>query len=350
MSWPRRYCGWQISRFGGIFRSRKLVVLLLVDLLLLAGLTPLTDGFIGSVILIGGLLLALPWMAWERAGKSWAVIYGLVILLGLAAAWRIDLNRDVFETIPWLSRASGMLAFLFILIEVLVVFKLLEWALLPEASPGWPRYALAGLLAVLLLGLAGWQIATAAAWDVATDGLGGIATLQLAGLAGIAAAILVAWRQPASRRTPAAKPAAKPAFLLALALPLYLLAWMNFGTFGFDGPWGRVPIARTERRAGSIDQAIQRFHDQNHHYPSSLEELTPRYLLILPAPFIIPGQDWCYQGGADFYRLGYVYREYFSAPAEVRIIASQGQPPDPAWPCEEEAARYPGPPGFYGEQ
>jgi hypothetical protein len=125
-------------------------------------------------------------------------------------------------------------------------------------------------------------------------------------------------------------------------------AWMSFGTFGLDGPWGRVPIARTERRADSIDQAIRRYHIKNGSYPTVLEELTPNYLLILPTPFIIPGQNWCYQGDMDYYRLGYVYREYFSTPAEVRIFASEGTPPDSSWPCEQEAAFYPGLPGFFG--
>jgi hypothetical protein len=36
----------------------------------------------------------------------------------------------------------------------------------------------------------------------------------------------------------------------------------------------------------------------------------------------------------------------FSLPASVRIHAAQGQPPDPAWECDQEAARYQDIPGF----
>jgi hypothetical protein len=328
------------ARLGGLFRSRGLLALLLADLILLAVLEPLTDGFFGLLVPIGGLLLALTWKTWELLGRAWIAVYLLILVLGLAAGWRLDLNRDVFAAIPWLAGASGMLAYLFVVIEILAVFRLLHGALADESYPNGRRLLQAGLLALPILGMAGWQTATAAAWDVATDGLGGIMMVMIAGVTGIAAAVLTAWAQPVSRRS--------LPFILALVLPLYMSAWMSFGTFGLDGPWGRVPIARTERRADSIDRAIRRFYLEKGSYPVALDELTPRYLLILPTPFIIPGQDWCYQGGADYYRLGYVYREYFSTPAEVRVFASQGPSPDPSWPCEQEAARYPGPPGFLG--
>ena len=323
------------TRLADVLHSVKLLTALLADLILLAALIPLTDPFIGGIVLIGGLLMVLTWLAWDRLGRAWGGTYLLVILLGLFSGWRIDSARDLFPAIPWLARASGLLAYLFIMLEVLALFRLLEWGLQAEHQPNWPRLAQALLLSLPILALAGWQIATAAAWDVATDGLGGIAILQLTGIAGIAAAILEAWRQPANRRT--------PFFVLGLVLPLYMLAWMNFGTFGLDGSWGSVPLARTERRAASIDRAIQRFRARNDSYPASLNELTPGYLLYLPNPFIIPGQDWCYQGGADYYRLGFVTRKFFSAPASVQVFASSGQPPNPDWPCETEAARYPAP-------
>ena len=327
------------SRLADIFHNKTLLAGLLADLVLLVILIPLTDPFSGAIVMIGGLLLALTWLIWERIGRAWGAIYLLVILLGVFSGWRIDANRDLTTSIAWLGRTSSLLAYLFIMLEMVILFKLLEWALRTEIQPNWRRLAQAALLALPVLGLAGWQIATAAAWDVATDGLGGLFILEMTGVAGIAAATLSAWRQPVQRRT--------PFFILGLVLPLYILAWMNFGTFGLDGPWGSVPHARTERRAASIERAIQRFRARNDSYPASLNELTPGYLLYLPNPFIIPGQDWCYQGGPDYYRLGFVTRKFFSAPASVQVFASSGQPSNPDWPCETEAARYPAPPGFY---
>jgi hypothetical protein len=35
---------------------------------------------------------------------------------------------------------------------------------------------------------------------------------------------------------------------------------------------------------------------------------------------IINGQDWCYEGGDDHYRLGYVDREHWSSPYLVRQV------------------------------
>lgn len=330
------------SHLADVRQSKVLAGLLVVDLVLLAALFPLTDLFIGSLVLIGGAMLTLAWAAWDQLGRAWGLVYLLVVLLGLYSGWRIDASRDLFPAIPWLDHLSSQLAYLVIILEALVLFRLMDWAMRSEKIMDGRKWALAALLAVPVLGLAGWQIATAAAWDVATDGLGGIVILQLTGAGGIAAAILTAWRQPPNRRV--------PVFILGLVLPLYMMAWMSFGTYGLDGPWGRVPLARTERRAASVNRAIQRYYASNHSYPTSLQELTPAYLLFLPTPFIIPGQDWCYQGGANFYRLGYVTRDFFSAPASVRVFAAFGQSPDPSWPCEDEAARYPAPPGFYGNQ
>jgi hypothetical protein len=58
---------------------------------------------------------------------------------------------------------------------------------------------------------------------------------------------------------------------------------------------------------------------------------------------IIPGLGWCYEGGEDFYRLGYVYREYFSSPASAHVYVAMGETPDSGWDCEREAAKYPSP-------
>ncbi len=46
------------TRFQDVGRSRKLLALLLASLIVLGALIPLTDLFIGGIVLIGGLLLA----------------------------------------------------------------------------------------------------------------------------------------------------------------------------------------------------------------------------------------------------------------------------------------------------
>jgi hypothetical protein len=96
----------------------------------------------------------------------------------------------------------------------------------------------------------------------------------------------------------------------------------------------------TEERAERVTQAIESYYAQEGHYPQDLGQLTPWYVLSLPGPVIIYGQDWCYDGGDDYYRLGYVYREHWSDPRLIgRIYRTKGDVPDLHGMCEEEVTR-----------
>jgi hypothetical protein len=102
----------------------------------------------------------------------------------------------------------------------------------------------------------------------------------------------------------------------------------------------------TEERAGRASQAIETYYAREGSYPQDLRELIPWYVLSLPGPVIIYGQDWCYDGGDDYYRLGYVYREHWSDPRLTgRIYKTIGETPDLHRICDEEIAalrkRYP---------
>ena len=102
----------------------------------------------------------------------------------------------------------------------------------------------------------------------------------------------------------------------------------------------------TEERAGQVSRAIERYHDREGRYPQELQPLIPWHALSLPGPVIIYGQEWCYDGGDDYYRLGYVYREHWSDPRlSGRIYKTAGDTPDLQPMCEEEVAaiqnRYP---------
>jgi len=108
----------------------------------------------------------------------------------------------------------------------------------------------------------------------------------------------------------------------------------------------------TEERAERVTQAIESYYAREGHYPKDLGQLTPRHALWLPGPVIIYGQDWCYDGGDDHYRLGYVDREHWSDPRLIgRIYKTKGDVPDLHGMCEEEVAaiqkRYPNYPYEY---
>lgn len=94
----------------------------------------------------------------------------------------------------------------------------------------------------------------------------------------------------------------------------------------------------TETRAARVNQAIDNYYARNNRYPDNLRALTPWYLLSLPGPVIIYGQEWCYDGSDNYYRLGYIDREHWSAPHFIgRIYQTKGEVPDLYGMCEGEA-------------
>jgi hypothetical protein len=193
------------------------------------------------------------------------------------------------------------------------------------------------MVATLFL-MIGYQAMLLSMWDVATDGLGWIFLWLTASTIGIGSAMLMTWSMQRKQLW--------VAILFALIVPSMLLEARNIGTYDQNHTWGTTPIITTERRADKIDKAIQRYYERNNEYPQSLSDLVPLYILYIPNPFIIPGQDWCYQGRSNYYRFGYVYRKVFSTPAFVRIHSSVGEWSNASWGCQGEADSIPVPYGF----
>jgi hypothetical protein len=96
----------------------------------------------------------------------------------------------------------------------------------------------------------------------------------------------------------------------------------------------------TEERAAQTSRAIEAFYGREGHYPETLEQLTPWYILSIPEPGIIYGQKWCYDSGTDYYRLGYVYREHWSAPYLIGTLhKAAGDVPDIQPLCREAVTK-----------
>lgn len=105
----------------------------------------------------------------------------------------------------------------------------------------------------------------------------------------------------------------------------------------------------TEERALRIQESIEGYRTKNGSYPMELDDLVPGEIWRIPAPRIMPEQNWCYEAGADYYRLGAVYRDHWSSPyREVRVYASAGNVPDGTWECDEKLADAIAQSGFYG--
>jgi len=176
-------------------------------------------------------------------------------------------------------------------------------------------------LSVLLLARAIYNFYWFMVWDHTGDGLGYI-WLPIPFLAVISSTIMLFMALPEKTK-------------LAALLFLLLIPAMIAITAGTQ----RVDFHQlTETRAARVSKAIDNYYARNNRYPDNLRALTPWYLLSIPGPVIIYGQEWCYDGGEDYYRLGYIDREHWSAPHLIgRIHQTKGEVPDLYGMCEREA-------------
>jgi hypothetical protein len=127
-----------------------------------------------------------------------------------------------------------------------------------------------------------------------------------------------------------------------LAGPAFVCLGTGAAILALIWGWNISAFELTRQRADRVDEAIAQFHQDNGRYPAGLGELTPAYLLSLPQPVVVRHGSWCYQGGEDYYRLGYVSGQftYFEADFQVKIHAQAGAPPPGFWICNQWAAKY----------
>jgi hypothetical protein len=116
-------------------------------------------------------------------------------------------------------------------------------------------------------------------------------------------------------------------FAYLLLIPLLIVAVTFAGSVDFR--------QLTQARAEQVRQAIEAYNAWEGHYPENIQQLFPQYAVSLPGPTIIYGQDWCYQGGNDHYRLGYLDREHWSSPILFgRVYSAVGYSPLKADVCQ----------------
>lgn len=95
----------------------------------------------------------------------------------------------------------------------------------------------------------------------------------------------------------------------------------------------------TATRAERVGTAIESYYAQNGRYPTALNELTPRYLLFIPEPTIIYGQNWCYDSDGSNHRLAYLELAHWSSPTPEIIIHQSAGDLSPLPPtCEDQFA------------
>ena len=196
----------------------------------------------------------------------------------------------------------------------------------PEAQPKHIGRTAAAILAlgVLLLAKVLYNFYWFMIWDATGDGLGYL-WLPVPILAVLFSTILLFIALPEKTKL--------GAFSYFLLIPALIAISAGAQRMDFH--------QLTEERAERVSQAIESYYAQKGHYPNHLRGLTPWYLLAIPGPVIIYGQEWCYDGGDDYYRLGYLDREHWSAPHLIgRIYQTKGEVPDLHGMCEREAIAF----------
>ena len=158
-------------------------------------------------------------------------------------------------------------------------------------------------------------------WDFTTDGLGYL-WLPLPILALMASTIFLCFALPDGAKV--------AALLYLLLIPALITISAHTQQIDFH--------QLTGDRAEQISQALDNYYVQKGRYPQDLQELIPRHFILIPAPIIIYGQNWCYDGGADYYRLGYVDREHWSSRHLTgQVFRTWGSVPDLPAICQQEA-------------
>lgn len=277
---------------------------------------------------IGWALAAIVVFAARWASPTVWIVAGLVLLVPLSLPDSTLLA--IAHTLPQPLTDPGMLLYLLVFPLALVVVALLlysalklykQWEMartVPSGTGGGSRLQIGrirvvciGVGAILLVKLMHafyWFMV----WDTTNDPLGTL-LLFLPVVTVLFCGAMLFFLLPDRTRL------AGLSYLLLLPVLLGLSAWTQSVDFR----------ALTNERAEQVSQALNAYHTREGRYPENIQQLIPWFAVAPPGPVIIYGQeDWCYQGGPDYYRLGYLDREHWSSPILFgRVYSAKGHSP-----------------------
>lgn len=295
-------------------------------LLLLLGLASMVIGY-GSVpfelayrILPGVTVLVLGWLVGRHLRKT-AVLLAILLLLMLV-------GFNLMQTLPASTMSPPPRWVQFVMVPiyfgapgliVVIAAVLITNGLQQE---GKKRPFLLITLALGLLGYLAYSTYWTSIWDQTSDGIGGLMLSHSLSVVAVGAGMVMAITLTGRQRG--------VGLLFAVVTPLLLLQ-------SFEQGWQVSYHDLTEARADRIIQALADYHQREGTYPPTLDALAPLDLLYVPRPVELQGETWCYQGGANFYRLGAFSREFFAMPVELELYAAAGEP-DSEWACAGQLA------------
>jgi hypothetical protein len=328
-----------LREWQGLSRRQKSIILVFIFAIILAQLwfagTKTDELWIEPFFLEAAILMssALLWLAWTT-GNDYPIALGLAAVLYLFLFNVLEGGALPFFEYGVDNRLAVTSIGLYLLLPGLVIpavailtLKFLQ----PIASCSGERllgvsigqFILIFSLVVSFL----YTIAWLCIWDGTDDGIRGLIMILLTIIISTAVGMIIALSSRGWRRW--------SGFALAILI--------SYGVFWVVGGPGRLfhPHDQTEKRAVSIQSAIEEFKAIHGNYPAALGNLVPFELWRISRPMIVRGEGWCYDAGPDYYRLGTLYREHWSSPEmTVRVYASAGNVPEGSWSCDERLAKW----------
>jgi len=316
----------------GYWQENKKLVLIsaaaFLTVLIATGLT--NQPSLVLVLIVPPVLIALVWILISRLKVAWTVLIAAALVVFLwADALGITAPHAVYADATLRSAykvTSGLAALLALVLAARFIYSLYK-SDKSEPNQHWLYWSLAALL-VLSVGAVTFRHGVLAhATGRAFEDHLPLVTLAVALIAGLVLALNL---NPPARR-------AGIAFILLVPAILYIFYLLG---------WGVNAQTVTNARAGDLEQAIRQYQQDTGAYPASLSDLSPAYQKIILGPLTGRGQTWCYQSGADYYRLGYVYfQRYYEYPDDtpfwepyysIEIPSTAGQPSPGEWICDDE--------------
>jgi len=323
-----------VKEYKNLNRSaRNIVIISGVVMGVLYGLLWKDQFGLGFLVLPGALILAIGWTLGRnfRWLESILGLFSLVVLFSFNWLMSHPPNYTDVAAPPVLGILVLFGFYIVPGLSVVVAASLITTGMqslhagkkkVENIRSRWVWLCRVGFAIILVVCLA-YLIFWGSVWDHTSDGLFGGFAAQLSAPVGIGAGMLMILALRGRYRLTGVL------FMVAVPIMLYQSS---------DAGWRVSYHEITERRAARIARALDRFHTHEGYYPESLDALTPRDMLFVQQPVILAGEEWCYEGDEDYYRLSAFYREFFSSPVSLHEYESAGIPPAGPPACEDDLA------------
>ena len=283
--------------------------------------------FLGQAVITIPILLVVVW----SVGKRHPILMGTLALL-----FMLVFNALEGGSLSFFDEMSGVWSLLVNMAVYLALLGLVIPSVIMLVSHPFDQLAGSGelariswqiitiqfFLAILLLGLFSYTIMWLCVWDGIDDGIRGLFMIMLTILTAVAGGMVILTTSTGWRRW------------TGVATAILIVGLVRWAVTVPGNAYHPYDI--TQARAEQIQAAIEKYHAKTSWYPFDLSDLVPGEMWRIPLPMIIPGENWCYQGSSNYYRLGVIYRDHWSSPyLSIKVYASAGNVPDEPWVCDE---------------